>query len=105
MIPYIQIGQIIINKYFKIYTYSYHIIHLFDPNALGWSQINCQPRLLRPYCISTFQIHLMDYPDQGFAKLKYSDTSTPIIWRNQSHLDLHRLRKYLTIPSSLPSLH
>ena len=29
----------------------------------------------------------MDYPDQGFAKLKYSDTSTPLVWRGQSHLD------------------
>ena len=45
-------------------------------------------RLLHPHWISTFQIHLMDYPDQGFAKLKYSNTSTPIIRKDQSHLDL-----------------
>ena len=31
----------------------------------------------------------MDYPDQDFAKLKYSDTSTPIIWNDQFHLDPH----------------
>ena len=58
-------------------------------DALGWSQVNYQPRLLHSYCISTFQIHLMDYPGQNFNKLKYNDTSTPIIQRDQSHLDLH----------------
>ena len=78
---------------------------LLTLNALGWSQVNCQSRLLHPHCISTFQIYLMDYPSQGFAKLKYSDTSTLIIQRGQSHLDPHRLRKYLTVPSSLLSLH
>ena len=58
-------------------------------NVLGWSQVNCQPRLLHPYYISTYQIHLIDYPGQDFAKLKYSDTSTLIIQRDQSHLDPH----------------
>ena len=56
-------------------------------NAIGWSQVNYQSRLFHPYYILTFQIHLMDYLGQGFIKLKYSDTSTPIIWRDQSHLD------------------
>ena len=55
---------------------------------MRWSQVNCQSRLLHLHCISIIQIYLMDYPDQNFAKLKYSDTSTPIIWRGQSHLDL-----------------
>ena len=45
--------------------------------------------MLHPYCILTFQIHLIDYPGQGFTKLKYSDTSTLIIWRDQSHFDPH----------------
>ena len=58
-------------------------------NALGWSRINCQPRVFHSHCISTFQIHLMDYPGQGFTKLKYNDTSAPIIWRDLSHLDPH----------------
>ena len=31
----------------------------------------------------------MDYLDQDFIKLKYNDTSTSIIWRDQSHLDPH----------------
>ena len=57
-------------------------------NALGWSQVY-QLRLFHPHCISTFQIHLIDYPDQDFTKLKYSNTSTLIIWRGQSHLDPH----------------
>ena len=58
-------------------------------DALGWSQVNCQLRLLHPHNISTFQIHLIDYLGQDFTKLKYSDTSTPIIWRDQSHFDPH----------------
>ena len=58
-------------------------------DALGWSQVNYQSRLLHPYCILTFQIYVMDYPDQGFTQLKYSDTSTPIIQRDQSYLDPH----------------
>ena len=79
MISDIQIDQIIVKKYFRTHTHGYRVIHSFDPDALGWSQINCQPRLLHLYCILTFQIHLMDYPGQDFTKLKYSDTSTPII--------------------------
>ena len=35
------------------------------------------------------RIHLIDYLDQGFTKLKYSDTSTLIIRRGQYHLDPH----------------
>ena len=31
----------------------------------------------------------MDYPGQDFTKLKYSDTSTPIIQRDQSYLNPH----------------
>ena len=31
----------------------------------------------------------MNYFDQDFTKLKYSDTLAPIISRDQSHLDLH----------------
>ena len=31
----------------------------------------------------------MDYPDQDFTKLKYSDALTPIIQRDQSNLDPH----------------
>ena len=31
----------------------------------------------------------MDYPDQDFTKLKYSDTSASIIWRDQFYLDPH----------------
>ena len=42
-----------------------------------------------PYCISIFQIHHIDYPSQGFAKLKYSDSLSPIVRRDPSHLDLH----------------
>ena len=45
--------------------------------------------MFHPHYISTFQIYLMDYPGQGFIKLKYSDASTPIIQRDQSHLDPH----------------
>ena len=62
---------------------------LLTLDALGWSQVNCQPRLLHPHYISTFQIYLIDYSSQGFTKLKYSDTSTLIIWKGQSHLDPH----------------
>ena len=58
-------------------------------NALGWSQVNYQSRLLHLYYILTFQIYLIDYPDQNFIKLKYSNTSTPIIRRGQFHLDPH----------------
>ena len=29
----------------------------------------------------------MDYSDQDFTKLKYSDTLAPMIRKNQSHLD------------------
>ena len=56
-------------------------------NDLRWSRVNCQPWVFYPYCISIFQIHHMDYSDQDFTKLKYSDTSAPIIWKGQSHLD------------------
>ena len=31
----------------------------------------------------------MDYLDQDFTKLKYSEALTPIIWRDQFHLDPH----------------
>ena len=41
------------------------------------------------HCIPTIQIHYIDYPGQGFTKLKYSDTSAPIIRRGQSYLDPH----------------
>ena len=58
-------------------------------NALGWSQVVYQSRLLLSHCISTFQIHLMDYSDQNFTKIKYSDLLTPTIWRDQPHLDPH----------------
>ena len=58
-------------------------------NALGWSKVNCQSRLFHAHCISTFQIYLIDYPDQSFTKLKYTNTSTSIIRRGQSHLDPH----------------
>ena len=58
-------------------------------NALGWSQVNYQPRVFHPHYILIFQIRLIDYPSQSFTKLKYSDISAPIIWRDQSHLDLH----------------
>ena len=50
-------------------------------------ELNCQPWKNHPYCIPTFQIHHMDYPDQDFTKLKYSEALAPIIWRGQSHFD------------------
>ena len=31
----------------------------------------------------------IDYPDQDFTRLRYSNALTLIIWKNQSHLDLH----------------
>ena len=31
----------------------------------------------------------MDYSDQGFIKLKYSEILSPIIQRDQFYLDLH----------------
>ena len=52
-------------------------------------ELNCQPWMSHPYYISIFHIHHIDYLGSNFTKLKYSDVLTPIIWRDQSHLDLH----------------
>ena len=58
-------------------------------NALRWSRVKLSTLKDHPHYILTFQIHHMDYPGQDFIKLKYSDTSAPIIWRDQFHLNLH----------------
>ena len=61
-------------------------------------------------------MYLIDYPGQGFAKLKYSNTSTSIIWRDQSYLDPHTdftstwlypvsFRHYIKNPDSLTLKH
>ena len=58
-------------------------------NALGRSRVKLSTLKNHLHCIPIFQIHHIDYPDQNFTKLKYSDTSAPIIRRGQSHLNLH----------------
>ena len=42
-----------------------------------------------PYCISIFQIYRIDYLNQDFFKLKYSNAFSPIILRGQSNFDPH----------------
>ena len=58
-------------------------------NAQDDLGFNCQPWMSHPHCISIFQFHHMDYLDQDFTKLKYSDVLSSIIWRGQSHLGPH----------------
>ena len=60
----------------NLLAYGYRIIHPFDPIAQGDLEFNCQPQIYQLYCISTFQIHHMDYPGQGFNKLKYTNALT-----------------------------
>ena len=89
MISDVWIGWIFTKQYSKISTYAYCIIHLFDPNTQDDLEFTCQSWNSHPHYILTFQIYRMDYPDQDFTELKYSDALTPIIWRNQSHFDPH----------------
>ena len=58
-------------------------------NALEQSRVKLSILKDHPYCISIFQIYHMNYLDQDFIKLKYSDASASIFQRDQFYLDPH----------------
>ena len=61
----------------------------FWPKCSRWPRVALSPQFSRSHYISTFQIHLMDYPDQSFTELKYTDAYLLLIQRGQFHLDSH----------------
>ena len=58
-------------------------------NALRSYEVQLSTLKDHPHCILIFQIYHMDYRDQDFTKLKYSNASAPIIRKDQFYLDLH----------------
>ena len=61
----------------NLLVYGYRIIHPFDLNTQHDLEFNCQPWICQPHFVSIFQIYHMNYPDQDFTKLKYTDALTP----------------------------
>ena len=56
---------------------------------LRMTRVQLPTLIVIPYESQTLQVLYKNYPGQGFAKLRSSETFTPILGGVNSHLDSH----------------